>query len=281
MRALITFIAILTVGIVTAQDNPDTYRGHISYNHVDETISVPNVGEGSTTYNIVGDLHRNLNDTYDRGSDHIYHYKREIDLIRNHLVSFELSPSHSPTINGREPYRLLIRVNDGSGEDMISLPDGLFNEQFIDLHGTTQDRIDATLTTNRGSFNDRYAYSVSTILTISNDNFDRRAAANINLRFTLPERYHGLASDIIFFEGGRVIINRDGGGDGTLPNIPAELITDFPAVLTASDRPTYYSTNPAGRSPYGYNEGDGGFVERLDNGRHFPLILDYRFNHRP
>ena len=267
MRALITFIAILTVGIVTAQDNPDTYRGHISYNHVDETISVPNVGEGATTYAIVGDMHRNLNHTYPEGSSHIYHYKREIDLITNHLVSFEYSEAAGVRneVTGRYGYRLLIRVNDGSGPELLSFPSA------EPLEEVNNGRFSSTISANRGTTNDRYAYSIRSRFFLTN--FLSNAQAHLSLTFEVPELYHQTFSDLITFETGSIFtqIARDG-----FPN-RAGAAFDPTTILTATDNATYVNT--AGETSYvSLFHGEGGYVGRLSNGRAFPLLFNYKAN---
>ena len=271
MRALITFIAILTVGIVTAQDNPDTYRGNISYDETRETISVPNDGFGHTTYNIVGDLHRNLNHTYPEGSDHIYHYKREIDLITNHLIHWEFGEAGGVVSgDGHQGYRLLARVDDGSGAQNLSFPADIPHEEV------NNGRFSATISTNRGTTTDRYAYTVVSRLTMQNTGgFDQtNAQVNLSLRFAVPELYHQTFSDLIFFQTGFVYTEIS---QVDLPNI-AGAGFDPATILTATDNARYVNREPRETSNVGLSHGEGGYVGFLSGGRHFPIFFNYRAN---
>ena len=271
MRALITFIAILTVGIVTAQDNPDTYRGNISYNHVDETISVPNVGEGATTYTIVGDMHRNLNHTYPEGSDHIYHYKREIDLITNHLIHWEFGEAAGVVAgDGHQGYRLLARVDDGSGAQNLSFPADIPHEEV------NNGRFSATINTNRGTTTDRYAYNVVSRLTMQNTaGFSQaNAQVNLSLRFVVPELYHQTFSDLIFFQTGFVYTEIS---QVDLPNIAGAGFNPA-TILTATDNDRYVNREPHETTSVELFHGEGGHVGRLSGGRAFPVFFNYRAN---
>ena len=278
MRALITLIAILTVGIVTAQIDPDTYRGDISYNHNNETISVPNaVGDGSTTYTVVGDLERNLNIHYENGSDHVYHYLREIDLIENHLVSWDyrhvIGSSNNNGGNGRQHYRLLAVVNDGSGNRNISFHvQQAPTEEII----TSQNRLDATIYANRGTPNDRYAYAVRYRFSLYN--YFGAVEAGIGLTFELPERFSGYGSanhDLVILASGLHSVNHlieDS------PNVTSPLF-DLTTILTDPNRPTYTNLNSPDRGTVQIFRGEGNHIGPIVGGRHIPFTFEYKPNH--
>ena len=217
-------------------------------------------------------MHRNLNHTYPEGSSHIYHYKREIDLITNHLIHWEFGEAGGVVSgDGHQGYRLLARVDDGSGARNLSFPADIPHEEVND------GRFSATISTNRGTTTDRYAYGIVSTLRMQNvTGFSfTNAQVSLSLRFVLPEIYHESFSDLVVFETGSVyteISNRVG-----FPNTPGAGF-DPTTILTATDNDRYVNREPRETTYVSLYHGEGGYVNALSGGRHFPIFFNYRAN---
>ena len=238
MRALITLIAILTVGMVTAQDDPATYQGYIPYSSNAQTITV-----SGTTYELTSDLEAELNGVYPNGTNAAYEYKKDIYDIDNNLVGISFAPASGVSGNGEQGYRLLFTMHGGDRWGFFSdIPDEAFSGG--EFTATISGRRD-----NEGGWDtQRDGYSTTTTLTISPAGIDAiggRITVGINLpdgdeiiyTFSFPVRTgnNGLTQEIVDTPNGRYISTRQGNLQESLqvPFVP--VITKFVNRVNAGD----------------------------------------------
>ena len=285
MRALITFIAILTVGIVTAQidpviGDPATFQGNIPYNHNNETIVV-----GDDTYEITGDMLRDLNYLYPNGTSKVYHYKREIDLISNHLTSIDFArvPGVSSGYDGagRQGYRIRLQFNDPSTVDPIASIS--YQPELPDETNENPNRLDVSYTTPRGVFGDNYAtgFEINTLLEFTNDysfvstGGQSQLYVTFHLRYLLPEQYHSYPTDNVSFHSNRVLVDRrrsDGFSTAAQAFDPA-------TILVGNNTQNYINRSGSlGHFDLGLNHGET-FERIILGGARIPFTYDYTVKH--
>ena len=287
MRALITFIAILTVGIVTAQDanligDPATFQGNIPYDEVAETIVV-----GGETYEITGDMLRDLNYLYPNGTSKIYHYKREIDLISNHLTSIDFDHvpgvSSGPDGTGRQGYRVRLLFNDPSTVDPITSIS--YEPELPNEANENPNRLDVGYTTPRGVFGDNYAtgFGINTLLEFENDfsfvsgGGQSQLYVDFHLRYLLPEQYHSYPTDNVSFHSTQVLSDRRRiEGDGFPTSAQA---FDPATILVGNNTRNYINRHGSlGHVSLGLHHGETP-VRALLNGNTIPFTFDYIVKH--
>ena len=134
MRALITFIAILTVGIVTAQINQFDVNSN-------ELRGVAPLGLPRANYVTVGDLRDDLRNFYPAGTSSAFQFRQ--DEIGLDFDIEEIHISHTGTFgqNDRGVYRIRFNLNGGAHVD--------FNGVVPDENILTDNNVEVTLNSNR------------------------------------------------------------------------------------------------------------------------------------
>ena len=120
MRALITLIAILTVGIVTAQ-----YNFHQGDQTFPDNLEDNRLTLGEDTYRLVGTatgtLGGDLHAWYPRGTGNAYQFRQDEYNIDNNLVSVKVGPSPDGQLNGRQLYYVTFNL----GSEFVSFRSAL------------------------------------------------------------------------------------------------------------------------------------------------------------
>ena len=113
MRALITFIAILTVGIVTAQSGRYQESTNIGYNNGVITI-------GDETYTLVDEQRTDdLAQWYPNGTSRAYQWRTDVEELEHNLdrILFSYAPGVSGTLGQHYRLRFLMDNDlDGNGQ---------------------------------------------------------------------------------------------------------------------------------------------------------------------
>ena len=127
MRALITFIAILTVGMVTAQYD---FRQNGTENVIEDNTLVVFSGDtyklvGNTTGTLGGDLHA----WYPIGTTTAYQFAQDEMNIDRELVSINIGPSPDGLLNGNQLYSLSLTLPGG---EIVSFYSGTTNQTESD-----------------------------------------------------------------------------------------------------------------------------------------------------
>ena len=112
MRALITFIAILTVGIVTAQ--APTYH----FNN-DVLTARPNFGSVEN-YKPIGELRTNLRTWYPEGTSRVNQFRQDELNIDFDLQNVFFGPVDGTGNNGRQRYGVSLRIDGGDNVRFFS-----------------------------------------------------------------------------------------------------------------------------------------------------------------
>ena len=107
MRALITLIAILTVGIVTAQ----APSFNIATNEIENVLPA---GLSRADYVAVGDLRTDLRNFYPRGTSRVFQFNQDEIAMDNDIEAIHISPAAGVTGNGRQGYRIRFDFDGGT-----------------------------------------------------------------------------------------------------------------------------------------------------------------------
>ena len=230
MRALITLIAILTVGIVTAQDY-STYQGDIPYRNGELTI-------GGEQYTPIGDIAHNLNIIYPAtdfpdGTPKALDFLREIYLINNNLleVNWLIREGTSSNINNV--------CNEGTGLSVYVMDRGVRTRFIYEFSPPEEEviagrRLEAVHADQR-----RNGTSVTTRFSVTNGQYNR-AQGQIDLIYNYPGDDENYDLALRGFNGWRALfqsswfeLNRPkpiANGHDPLNNFP------FATILDADDR---------------------------------------------